>query len=196
MLGLECSHCVRWTELLLAQTGASEGLPSSPHLLDISLLPVLCSGGRYVQFRNGGRWHRIPVIALRHREVKGERPGRPHFTIGSCSPIGGTMRNSKKRTNVRSTMGRILMALVLVLAIGALFMTPPAFAKDHHGHHGHWRHYGYGPHGYYYGYPYRPYGYYYPAPYYPAPVYGPPAVVYAPPAPPPGISFVFPIRIR
>jgi hypothetical protein len=89
-----------------------------------------------------------------------------------------------------STMGRILMALVIVLAIGAVSMAPPAFGSDHRGHHERWRHYGYRPYGYYYGYPYRPYGYYYPAP-----VYGPPPVAYAP-YPPPGISIVFPIHIR
>jgi hypothetical protein len=102
------------------------------------------------------------------------------------------MRNSNKWVkNLSSTMGRILMAFVLVLAIGAISMTPPAFGRDHRGHHEHWRHHGYRPHGYYHGYPYRPYGYYY----YPAPVYAPPPVVYAP-YPPPGISLVFPIRIR
>ena len=89
-------------------------------------------------------------------------------------------------------MGRILMALVLVLAIGAVSMAPPAFGREHRGHHEHWRHYGYRPYGHYYGYPYRPYGYYY----YPPPAYAPPPVVYAPPPPPPGITFVFPLRIR
>ena len=101
------------------------------------------------------------------------------------------MRSSNRGVkNPRSTMGRILMALVLVFAIGAVSMAPPAFGREHRGHH--WRHYGHRPYGYYYGYPYRPYGYYY----YPPPAYAPPPVVYAPPPPPPGVTFVFPLRIR
>ena len=112
------------------------------------------------------------------------------------------MRSSNRSVkNPISAMGRTLMALVLVFAIGAVSMAPPAFGSDHRGHHERWRHYGYRPYGYYYGYPYRPYGYYYHYPYrpygyyyYPSPVYGPP-IAYAP-YPPPGVSFVFPIRIR
>jgi len=102
------------------------------------------------------------------------------------------MRSSNNRIkNVGSMIGRILVVLALVLAIGAMWATPPASAGEHSGHHGHWRHHGYWrPYGYYYRYPYRPYGYYY----YPSPVYGPP-IAYAP-YPPPGVSFVFPIRIR
>ena len=102
------------------------------------------------------------------------------------------MRSSNRGVkNPRSTMGRILMALVLVFAIGAVSMVPPAFGREHRGHH--WRHHGYyRSYGYYYGYPYRPYGYYY----YPPPAYAPPPVVYAPPPPPPGVTFVFPLRIR
>ncbi|MGD0657025.1 MAG: hypothetical protein ABSD38_03075 [Syntrophorhabdales bacterium] len=102
------------------------------------------------------------------------------------------MRSSNNRIkNVGSMIGRILVVLALVLAIGAMWATPPASAGEHSGHHGHWRHHGYWrPYGYYYHYPYRPYGYYY----YPSPVYGPP-IAYAP-YPPPGVSFVFPIRIR
>lgn len=102
------------------------------------------------------------------------------------------MRSTKRRINKAGRVaGRIVMALVLVMAIGAVSLTSPALAGGHWEHHHHWRHHGYWrPNGYYYGYPYRPYGYYY----YPAPVYGPP-VAYAP-YPPPAVSFVFPIRIR
>lgn len=113
------------------------------------------------------------------------------IAFGNCSHIGGTMRSSRKLVkDDRSIPGRILMAFVLVMAIGGILMAPPVFARDRRGHHEHrhhqhWRHYGY-----YYGYPYQPYGYNcYPAPVYPVPV------VYAP-YPSPGISFVFPVRIR
>jgi hypothetical protein len=102
------------------------------------------------------------------------------------------MRSTNRRTNkTRLAVGKIVMALVLVTAIGAVSLTSPALAGEHWQHHHHWRHHGYGrPYGYYYSYPYRPYGYYY----YPTPVYGP-TVAYAP-YPPPAVSFVFPIRIR
>jgi hypothetical protein len=102
------------------------------------------------------------------------------------------MRNSRKWiADARPTLGRILMAFVLVMVMGGISMAPPAFARDHRGRHEHWRHHQHWrPYGYYYGYPYEPYGYYY----YPAPAYPPPAV-YAP-YPSPGISFVFPVHIR
>jgi hypothetical protein len=95
----------------------------------------------------------------------------------------------------RSTVGKIVMALVLASMIGALSIAP-AFGRDdgrRGGYHGHGRYghgrYEYQSRGYYRGY--RPYGYS------PAPVYAPPPVIYAPaPYESPGIRLVFPIRIR
>jgi hypothetical protein len=98
-----------------------------------------------------------------------------------------TMRTSNTRVRkLRSTVGKIVMALVFVLMIGSMAIAP-AFARDNGRGHGGGYH---GRGGGYYG---RGGGY----GYYPAPVYVPPPVVYDPYAyQSPGISLVFPIRIR
>jgi hypothetical protein len=96
------------------------------------------------------------------------------------------MRTSNTRARkFRSTIGKIVMALVFVSMIVGISIAP-AFARDGgRGHRG-----GYYGRGYGYGV-YQPYGYY------PAPVYAPPPVVYAPaPYMSPGISLVLPIHIR
>jgi hypothetical protein len=100
------------------------------------------------------------------------------------------MRTSNTQASkFKSTVGKIVMALVFVSMIGAISIAP-AFARDNgRGHGGGYHGRGYGR-GYGYGV-YQPYGYY------PAPVYAPPPVVYAPaPYMSPGINLVFPIRIR
>ena len=97
------------------------------------------------------------------------------------------MRTSNTRARkFRSTVGRIVLALVVALMIGGISITP-AFARDNGrghggGHAGHGRGGGHDRGG--------GYGYY------PAPVYVPPPVVYDPYAyQSPGISLAFPIFI-
>jgi len=99
------------------------------------------------------------------------------------------MRTSNTRAGkFRSTVGKIVMALVFTLMIGSIAIAP-AFARDARGGGGHAGHGGRG------GYHGR--GGYDRGGYYPAPVYVPPPVVYDPYAyQSPGISLVFPIRIR
>ncbi|MGD0663215.1 MAG: hypothetical protein ABSD38_34650 [Syntrophorhabdales bacterium] len=92
------------------------------------------------------------------------------------------MRTSTTRARkFRSTVGKIVMALVVALMIGSISITP-AFARDNgRGHGGGHAGHGRGGGGY---------------SYYPAPVYVPPPVVYDPYAyQSPGISLAFPIRI-
>jgi hypothetical protein len=95
------------------------------------------------------------------------------------------MRTSNMRARkFGSTVGKILIALVLASMIGGISIEP-AFGKDNGRRKGNYGHaYGHGRRGYY------PY-------YYAQPVYAPPPVVYEPyPYQSPGISLVFPIRIR
>jgi hypothetical protein len=96
------------------------------------------------------------------------------------------MRTSNTRAGkFRSTVGKIVMALVFTLMIGSIAIAP-AFARDARGGGGHAGHGRGGGHDRGGGYGY-----------YPAPVYVPPSVVYDPYAyQSPGISLVFPIRIR
>ena len=69
------------------------------------------------------------------------------------------MRNSRKWiSDARPTMGKILIAFVLVVVMGGILMALSVFAKDHRGRHGHWRHHQHWRHyGYYHGHPYQPY---------------------------------------
>ncbi len=88
------------------------------------------------------------------------------------------MRTSNTQARkFRSTVGKVVMALVFALMIGSIAIAP-AFARDNgRREHGRYEH---GRRGYY-----------------PQPVYAPPPVVYAPaPYQSPGISLVFPIHIR
>ena len=96
------------------------------------------------------------------------------------------MRTSNTRARkFGSTVGKILIALVLASMIGGISIEP-AFGRDND-RRGHDR----GLHRGWYG---HDRGYY---PYYSQPVYAPPPVVYEPyPYQSPGISLVFPIRIR
>ena len=99
--------------------------------------------------------------------------------------------SNTQASKFRSTIGKIVMALIFVSMIVGISVAP-AFARDGgRGHRG-----GYYGRGYGYGYGYG-YGMYQPYGYYPAPVYAPPPVVYAPaPYMSPGISLVLPIHIR
>jgi len=96
------------------------------------------------------------------------------------------MRTSNTRARkFRSTVGRIVMALVVASMIGGISIAP-AFAKDDNRGRGHEER---GRRGHDRGH--EPRGYYQ------EPVYAPPPVVYAPqPYQSPGISLVFPIHIR
>ena len=104
------------------------------------------------------------------------------------------MRTSSTRARIfRSTVGKIVMALVCASMIGGTFIAP-AFGGDDDRHEGYYRQ-GRHRHSRREYQPHR--RYYYPRYYYPAPVYAPPPVVYAPaPYQSPGISIVFPIHIR
>jgi hypothetical protein len=95
-----------------------------------------------------------------------------------------TMRTSNTRARkFRSTVGRIVMALVVASMIGGISVAP-AFARDDD--RGRGRH---EARGHYRGHE--------PRDYYREPVYAPPPVYYAPtPYQSPGINLVFPIRIR
>ena len=99
-----------------------------------------------------------------------------------------TMRTSDTRTRkFSSTVGAIVMALVVASMIGGISIAP-AFGKDHD------RRQGYYERGHDRGRRmYQPPRHYY----YPAPIYAPPPVIYAPyPYQSPGINLVFPIHIR
>ena len=100
-----------------------------------------------------------------------------------------TMRTSNTRAKkFCSTVGRIVMALVVASMIGGMSVTP-AFARDDNRGRGHEERGRHEPRGHYRGH--EPRGYYQ------EPVYAPPPVVYAPqPYQSPGISLVFPIHIR
>jgi hypothetical protein len=87
----------------------------------------------------------------------------------------------------RSTVGKIVMALVCASMIGGIFIGP-AFGRDND------RREGYNERG---RYKHSRRVYQPPRRYYPVPVYAPPPVVYAPdPYQSPGISIVFPFHIR
>ena len=100
-----------------------------------------------------------------------------------------TMKTSNTRARkFRSTVGRIVMALVVASMIGGISIAP-AFAKDDNRGRGHGERGRHEPRGRARGH--EPRGYYQ------EPVYAPPPVVYAPePYQSPGISLVFPIHIR
>jgi hypothetical protein len=109
------------------------------------------------------------------------------FDRGSLRKWKVTMRTSTTQARIfRSTVGKIVMALVCASMIGGIFIAP-AYCDDHgrreeyqRGKYRHSRRV------------YQP-----PRRYYHAPVYAPPPVVYVPePYQSPGISIVFPIRIR
>ncbi|MGA2110136.1 MAG: hypothetical protein ABSH25_21110 [Syntrophorhabdales bacterium] len=98
------------------------------------------------------------------------------------------MRTSNTRARkFRSTLGRIVMALVVASMIGGMSIAP-AFARDDRGR-GHEERGRHEPRGRARGH--QAHGYYQ------EPVYAPPPVVYSPqPYQSPGISLVFPIHIR
>jgi hypothetical protein len=96
------------------------------------------------------------------------------------------MRTSNTRAgNFRSTVGKIVMAVVCATMIGGVFIAP-AFAEDRGGGKG----YQHGKHKKSRRVYHRP-----PRHYYSEPVYAPPPVVYYPaPYQSPGISIVFPLH--
>ena len=97
--------------------------------------------------------------------------------------------STKQARNLRSTIGKFVMALAFASAMGGMTIIPALGAgNDHHDkgwHKGNDR-----------GYQYRPvYRPVYQHPYYSPPVYVPPPVYYAPQQSP-GISFFFPLDFR
>lgn len=98
------------------------------------------------------------------------------------------MKTSNTRASIyRSTVGKIMMALVCASMIGGVFIAP-TFGADHERREGYYKQRRYKHSRRVYQPPRR---------YYPVPVYAPPPVVYVPdPYLSPGISIVFPIRIR
>jgi len=94
---------------------------------------------------------------------------------------------------VGSTIGKIVIGLAVVSAIGGISVGP-AFGEDNHRRQRQRAHrspvyqsYGYQPYGVYRPYVYPSYSYFVPVP---------PPVVYVPPPPSLGFSLFFPIRIH
>jgi hypothetical protein len=97
------------------------------------------------------------------------------------------MRASSTRARIfRSTVGKVVMALVCASMIGGIFIAP-AFGRDDDRREGYQR--GRSEHARRVYQPRRRY--------YPVPVYAPPPVVYYPePYQSPGINIIFPFHIR